>query len=86
MSRTLSLVAFNLFFYCPSVLTSTVDSAVDDGFEFPEDKTNVDGDTPLHHAAENGHLEVVRCLLAAGAEKDKDSGWYFPFLWLPSLV
>ena len=32
--------------------------------------TNETGDTALHHAAKNGHLHVVRALLAAGANVD----------------
>ena len=29
------------------------------------------GATPLHWAVGNGHIEVVRVLLAAGAQKDR---------------
>jgi ankyrin repeat protein len=35
---------------------------------------NETGDTPLHHAAQKGHLEVVRALLAAGANADTERG------------
>ena len=36
--------------------------------------TNETGDTALHHAAKNGHLHVVRTLLAAGANVDAVRG------------
>eukprot|EP00435_Cladocopium_sp_Y103_P035262 s451_g9.t1 len=32
--------------------------------------TDADGNTPLHHAARNGHLQPVKLLLVAGAPKD----------------
>jgi ankyrin repeat protein len=35
---------------------------------------NETGDTPLHHAAQRGHLDVVRALLAAGANVDAERG------------
>jgi ankyrin repeat protein len=35
---------------------------------------NETGDTPLHHAAENGHLEIVRFLLRHGAHADAVRG------------
>ncbi|MGQ0649004.1 MAG: ankyrin repeat domain-containing protein [Gemmatimonadaceae bacterium] len=35
---------------------------------------NETGDTALHHAAKNGHLRVVRALLAAGANVDAVRG------------
>ena len=53
--------------------------------------SNETGDTALHHAAKNGHLHVVRALLAAGANVDAIRGdgyrpvhcalmpnWFFP--------
>ena len=36
--------------------------------------SNETGDTPLHHAAKNGHLEIVHALLAAGANVDAIRG------------
>jgi ankyrin repeat protein len=36
--------------------------------------SNETGDTPLHHAARNGHLHVVRALVAAGADVDAVRG------------
>jgi ankyrin repeat protein len=36
--------------------------------------SNETGDTPLHHAANGGHLDVVRELLAAGADPDPVRG------------
>lgn len=36
-----------------------------------ESATRELGITPLHRAAQEGHLEVVRLLLSAGAAKDK---------------
>jgi ankyrin repeat protein len=37
------------------------------------------GGTPLHEAAEEGHLEVVQCLVQHGADKDKaDNECYTP--------
>ena len=36
--------------------------------------SNETGDTPLHHAANNGHLHVVHALLAAGANPDAVRG------------
>jgi ankyrin repeat protein len=35
---------------------------------------NETGDTPLHHASRNGHLEVARVLVAAGADVDAVRG------------
>ena len=41
-----------------------------------DDRVRSDGATPLFMAAENGHLEVVRCLCEAGANTDaaRDNG------------
>src|SRR5688500_13325105 len=36
--------------------------------------SNETGDTPLHHAANGGHLDIVRELLAAGADPDAARG------------
>jgi ankyrin repeat protein len=36
--------------------------------------SNETGDTPLHHAANNGHLHVVQALLAAGADPNPIRG------------
>ena len=36
--------------------------------------SNDTGDTPLHHAARNGHVHIVRTLLAAGADVDPIRG------------
>lgn len=36
--------------------------------------SNETGDTALHHAARNGHVDVVRALLAAGADADAVRG------------
>ena len=36
--------------------------------------SNETGDTPLHHAAHGGHLDIVRELLAAGADPDPVRG------------
>ena len=36
-------------------------------------KTDNDGNTPLHGARSNGHFEVVNVLLAAGAEVDENN-------------
>ena len=36
--------------------------------------SNETGDTPLHHAAKNGHLHIARTLLAAGANADAVRG------------
>ena len=36
-----------------------------------KDKSNADGATPLHAAASTGEVEVVRCLLAKGADCTK---------------
>ena len=45
-------------------------------------KTNIDGDTPLHEASRRGHLEVVNVLVAAGAEVNKtNNGGGIPLHW-----
>ena len=36
-----------------------------------KDAMTIRGATPLHWAVGNGHIEVVRVLLAAGAQKDR---------------
>lgn len=42
-------------------------------------QTDVDGNTALHFAASNGHLLVLRTLLAAGADAEKKNVW----AWTP---
>jgi ankyrin repeat protein len=34
---------------------------------------NADGETPLHHAVENGHLEIVRLLVEHGADTQAET-------------
>ena len=46
------------------------------------DKASNDGRSPLYWASYNGHLEVVKTLLAAGAEVDKaNSDGQTPLFW-----
>ena len=40
---------------------------------------DVDGNTALHFASSNGHLLVLRTLLAAGADSEKRNVWH----WTP---
>eukprot|EP00435_Cladocopium_sp_Y103_P074923 s57_g52.t1 len=42
------------------------------------------GKTPLHHAARNGHLQIIRLLLEAGAEIDVRDAT--PARWTPLLL
>ena len=37
--------------------------------------TDIDGNTALHFASSNGHLLVLRTLLAAGADSEKRNAW-----------
>lgn len=39
------------------------------------DGADVDGNTALHFASENGHLLVLRTLLAAGADSERRNVW-----------
>ena len=39
------------------------------------DNADVDGNTALHFASSNGHLLVLRTLLAAGADSEKRNVW-----------
>ena len=39
------------------------------------DNSDVDGNTALHFASSNGHLLVLRTLLAAGADSEKRNVW-----------
>jgi ankyrin repeat protein len=39
------------------------------------DRADVDGNTALHFASSNGHLLVLRTLLAAGADSEKRNNW-----------
>ena len=39
------------------------------------DNADVDGNTALHFASSNGHLLVLRTLLAAGADSEKRNAW-----------
>ena len=39
------------------------------------DNADVDGNTALHFASSNGHLLVLRTLLAAGADSEKRNLW-----------
>ena len=39
------------------------------------DNSDVDGNTALHFASSNGHLLVLRTLLAAGADSEKKNAW-----------
>jgi len=39
------------------------------------ENADVDGNTALHFASSNGHLLVLRTLLAAGADAEKRNAW-----------
>jgi uncharacterized protein len=45
------------------------------GAELAVQNSDVDGNTALHFAASNGHLLVLRTLLAAGVDPDKKNIW-----------
>ncbi|KAI1119825.1 ankyrin repeat-containing domain protein [Nemania abortiva] len=45
------------------------------GAESAVQNSDIDGNTALHFAASNGHLPVLRTLLAAGADPDKKNVW-----------
>lgn len=39
------------------------------------DDADVDGNTALHFASANGHRDVLRTLMAAGADAERRNGW-----------
>ncbi|KAI1437359.1 ankyrin repeat-containing domain protein [Xylaria sp. CBS 124048] len=45
------------------------------GAESAVDNADLDGNTALHFASSNGHLPVLRTLLAAGADPDRENIW-----------
>jgi uncharacterized protein len=46
-----------------------------DGPQSLLDNADVDGNTALHFASSNGHLLVLRTLLAAGADSERRNAW-----------
>ena len=51
----------------------------------PVDAKDINGYTPMQLAAGNGHMEVVKALLAGG-EGEERGGWGQRFVWLCDSV
>lgn len=43
---------------------------IDNGIDINQQESNVDGNTPLHHAVINDNLEIVKLLLSKGANRN----------------
>lgn len=55
------------------------ESSTPNSLQYLLNQTDVDGNTALHFAAANGHVLVLRTLLAAGANAEKMNAWH----WTP---